>query len=167
MRGQHEQNLGFYKVHRIIPARAGPTQRGHNRPLHCADHPRSCGANITRLYLAPYAYGSSPLVRGQRSNNHNCVRCCRIIPARAGPTCAQQRHVVEESDHPRSCGANARHCFRVFFTLGSSPLVRGQRRLRDWLRGWIWIIPARAGPTGYRDTPSHITTDHPRSCGAN
>ena len=51
-----------------------------------ADHPRSCGANLSGDGSDTIGDGSSPLVRGQQSVEQCRRRAGRIIPARAGPT---------------------------------------------------------------------------------
>ena len=53
-------------IRRIIPARAGPTFRKRKGTSGCADHPRSCGANVNFGVWCLGGDGSSPLVRGQR-----------------------------------------------------------------------------------------------------
>ena len=131
------------------------------------DHPRSCGANGKGHAMERRRSGSSPLVRGQLNANNNVQDAIRIIPARAGPTCAQQRHVVEESDHPRSCGANYQKTDVQTRYHGSSPLVRGQLTGEPERLLLPRIIPARAGPTRRPMASGRQSPDHPRSCGAN
>ena len=71
---------------RIIPARAGPTTYNGSGFYAPSDHPRSCGANGQVRVHFNDAFGSSPLVRGQRSRRSTWTASGRIIPARAGPT---------------------------------------------------------------------------------
>ena len=71
------------------------------------------------------------------------------------------------SDHPRSCGANLGSNFRWLRLFGSSPLVRGQLFCFRHAVCCVWIIPARAGPTGGVPHVACRHADHPRSCGAN
>ena len=86
VRGQHERiNVHDIRV-RIIPARAGPTERCRAMPGDWTDHPRSCGANILCGFLVHFSSGSSPLVRGQPVHRFSSHGNLRIIPARAGPT---------------------------------------------------------------------------------
>ena len=106
-------------------------------------------------------------MRGQHHVQKPSSKHGRIIPARAGPTNWFTACAVSFSDHPRSCGANTPCAENIGYQDGSSPLVRGQHRCGVFGDCSIRIIPARAGPTGYRDTPSHVISDHPRSCGAN
>ena len=71
---------------RIIPARAGPTHCLSCDGSDSTDHPRSCGANGSRLTCWGAVCGSSPLVRGQLIGGRLQRFHKRIIPARAGPT---------------------------------------------------------------------------------
>ena len=152
---------------RIIPARAGPTTTRLFSGNGMADHPRSCGANEITRHAQELAPGSSPLVRGQRPHPQRQHRCGRIIPARAGPTSPNQSIVRSRADHPRSCGANDSIHRRAASIHGSSPLVRGQRRIGEHALAALRIIPARAGPTLVMMHPPFSVSDHPRSCGAN
>ena len=172
---------------RIIPARAGPTRVRTSAVCARSDHPRSCGANGRVVTPESHVAGSSPLVRGQRNANNAIQATSRIIPARAGPTqtphslsgrlwiiparagptASTPPHAPPNTDHPRSCGANA--VVEVFASpvAGSSPLVRGQLSLPMTKPCAVRIIPARAGPTELRFDVKPASADHPRSCGAN
>ena len=152
---------------RIIPARAGPTAETLRLAPSRADHPRSCGANINTTFYPHRSYGSSPLVRGQRSPRAGSRTRCRIIPARAGPTAGRLSSACTSADHPRSCGANHEIAATPVFHLGSSPLVRGQPFCGLFRIVFRRIIPARAGPTSAYAMRTGATQDHPRSCGAN
>ena len=153
---------------RIIPARAGQTNRVRTYNRHTADHPRACGANALAGDPHNWKDGSSPRVRGKR------------LPWRSG--------TGRISDHPRACGANGIECAHRTCRHGSSPRVRGKRRLLQRRRGpgriiparagqttpvrlftprGGRIIPARAGQTSARDMSRNAYADHPRACGAN
>ena len=167
VRGQLKASDELSEAERIIPARAGPTER---LLLECSvrpDHPRSCGANLTSRHAISYCNGSSPLVRGQRPSALGVYCMARIIPARAGPTGKMWAKIEPTSDHPRSCGANLTSRHAISYCSGSSPLVRGQPA-RTWQRPTrSRIIPARAGPTSFPFLWWPGGSDHPRSCGAN
>ena len=167
MRGQLHWFSFHYFVVRIIPARAGPTPHRWNGSCRWSDHPRSCGANQMSLEGGESVVGSSPLVRGQRVLRGVRSRRPRIIPARAGPTGSPAWLTVTPPDHPRSCGANGSRTPPVMHKHGSSPLVRGQRKINGWFSVLVRIIPARAGPTIMGLSNNDIIADHPRSCGAN
>ena len=86
MRGKPGAVAGLVVPQRIIPAHAGQTPGSRPKVAWRPDHPRACGANITRLYLAPYAYGSSPRMRGKPADDSGHTIEIRIIPAHAGQT---------------------------------------------------------------------------------
>ena len=132
---------------RIIPARAGQTNRVRTYNRHTADHPRACGANALAGDPHNWKDGSSPRVRGKR------------LPWRSG--------TGRISDHPRACGANGIECAHRTCRHGSSPRVRGKRRLLQRRRGPGRIIPARAGQTRPVSLVGLPAPDHPRACGAN
>ena len=167
MRGQLIVFGGVHKSPRIIPARAGPTTTGVVGIVIFPDHPRSCGANIRVVIHAEEGDGSSPLVRGQPKADAGDVETRRIIPARAGPTCASLGTCQRGADHPRSCGANAGVIPIAAAKSGSSPLVRGQHQRKHDVHFIVRIIPARAGPTMPESEANARREDHPRSCGAN
>ena len=71
---------------RIIPARAGFTERGgRGRPAR-GDHPRSRGVYWDGIVTAAKVAGSSPLARGLPYHQSPREALRRIIPARAGFT---------------------------------------------------------------------------------
>ena len=139
-------------VHRqrgIIPACAGNTDTrdifplgGRDHPRVCGeheahpalaggsgDHPRVCGEHLDGGFAPRRCGGSSPRVRGTRSAPRMPLRCTGIIPACAGNTPAKAASPSRNRDHPRVCGehsvtASGHACMR-----GSSPRVRGTRRM--------------------------------------
>ena len=129
------------------------------------DHPRSCGEHLSGWSCRQAVQGSSPLVRGAPMRLAMCFRSERIIPARAGSTCAPRRSSARRRDHPRSCGEHQGVLRHTGHLGGSSPLVRGA--LRDALEHVRArrIIPARAGSTRSRARIRGTSWDHPRSCG--
>ena len=147
VRGQPGASSAESPRHRIIPARAGPTNEPRLYLLGNADHPRSCGANELTSSSIWRSAGSSPLVRGQRFSVFPERFPARIIPARAGPTRFPEWSNHSSTDHPRSCGANRVSMSLSYLPSGSSPLVRGQRFADVGNPYCIRIIPARAGPT--------------------
>ena len=89
----------------------------------------------------------------------------RIIPARAGSTCAWYSQGHRPSDHPRSRGVYHTSSWTVISVVGSSPLARGLRRYINFSTGSFRIIPARAGSTSRSATGGCESSDHPRSRG--
>ena len=152
---------------RIIPARAGQTSACPRMRTASTDHPRACGANYLGRPDGRRDYGSSPRVRGKREPLDQQRVDGRIIPARAGQTAGYSLAVWVESDHPRACGANFVVNPDLEHLYGSSPRVRGKRRVLTTGLHAARIIPARAGQTRYPPACNTVNTDHPRACGAN
>ena len=151
---------------RIIPARAGFTDRPQRRPW---PRPRiiPARAGFTPTTRAPWicARGSSPLARGlprQRLPPHSHRG---IIPARAGFTSRCRPTTVSATDHPRSRGVYDGPRLPDDGPRGSSPLARGLHVVL--IRGpqTARIIPARAGFTAAHCVCAVRARDHPRSRG--
>ena len=116
---------------RIIPARAGFTPPHPAAPGRTSDHPRSRG--VYGLTVAGWVawMGSSPLARGLLSFLVVGTPPVRIIPARAGFTPVARRVMKRWKDHPRSRGVYFWLRYGYAMNVGSSPLARGLRILRD------------------------------------
>ena len=144
-RGTHRVARRAITVGRLIPARAGNTDRTALRAAYMAAHPRSRGEHNRVKGLVFYRFGSSPLARGT-------LRCCcgwfirpRLIPARAGNTTSELVMYAMNSAHPRS---------------------RGEHQKTNTANGLVsWLIPARAGNTPRTSAESPPTPAHPRSRG--
>ena len=82
--------LCYYKLHgvltRLIPARAGNTERYRSPAEGAAAHPRSRGEHFSRFAAYLTNSGSSPLARGTLSEKTLRSPAARLIPARAGNT---------------------------------------------------------------------------------
>ena len=68
-------------------------------------------------------------------------------------------------DHPRSRGVYTSKGSPALSASGSSPLARGLHIVREAIRDWARIIPARAGFTGEGGHVECHVKDHPRSRG--
>ena len=147
MRGSPSRILAATRSAGIIPAGAGLTLCRQPQYEPVRDHPRGCGAHILYESLIVYGLGSSPRVRGSLFKFVNIALDIGIIPAGAGLTESALGVIDAARDHPRGCGAhpvvaNVPPCGQ-----GSSPRVRGSRRVGCcpiWIPG---IIPAGAGLT--------------------
>ena len=89
-----------------------------------------------------------------------------IIPAHAGLTFYGLSSRFSCRDHPRACGAH-----RLLHTPhplheGSSPRMRGSRKIRQPNKRCNGIIPAHAGLTAVSPSMRSARWDHPRACGA-
>ena len=85
-RGLRDQSVPGLFAHRIIPARAGFTQRAPCSRPPVPDHPRSRGVYYPKVTRIIYDEGSSSLARGLLEKVRAAVSDVRIIPARAGFT---------------------------------------------------------------------------------
>ena len=138
---------------RIIPAYAGNTAANGSPFWSRRDHPRVCGEHVVDEEPWPDVPGSSPRMRGTRPRRQNHVGRGGIIPAYAGNTFAIGSRWRRHRDHPRVCGEHFMLAVGVGDSCGSSPRMRGTRRLHRLLRGRPGIIPAYAGNTNYRQVP--------------
>ena len=154
-RGLHDVVAALGAYMRIIPARAGFTTDPTSRLAPGEDHPRSRGVYWSGPRRSASWCGSSPLARGLRSRSWSAESHPRIIPARAGFTCAGSRTTWTRSDHPRSRGVYLPVITAGAVILGSSPLARGlrghqaraavQRPDHPRSRGVYWIAMETAG----------------------
>ena len=113
---------------RLIPARAGKTDFTGGGHWGSPAHPRACGENSSVHAAGPPIRGSSPRVRGKRSQVCHLHQFCRLIPARAGKTRGHPVHRLKEAAHPRACGENIWDVLKPIRDAGSSPRVRGKLR---------------------------------------
>ena len=149
----------------IIPALAGNTLTKLVNDSSLKDHPRSRGEYCVPENSGRASEGSSPLSRGIRLTRGFAYHRRRIIPALAGNTLWKLPFLMEWRDHPRSRGE-----YPVYIGLrtqlnGSSPLSRGIRAINNMKETYVRIIPALAGNTSQRRSPTNPSRDHPRSRG--
>ena len=69
------------------------------------------------------------------------------------------------SDHPRMCGEHLMDALSSIAGTGSSPHVRGARRVAPGVDAGSGIIPACAGSTLKLTMSVVVIADHPRMCG--
>ena len=129
------------------------------------DHPRICGEHALMATVPIPVLGSSPHMRGTRHGRHWASLKLGIIPAYAGNTTVAHTGACKHWDHPRICGEHYKHRGSITPNPGSSPHMRGTRRLHRRIRHDPGIIPAYAGNTA--DIPACFVEDgdHPRICG--
>ena len=167
MRGKHAVAADLHGHVRIIPAHAGQTTSRSRSRCPRSDHPRACGANPVLGDFRGRDDGSSPRMRGKRTEEWGRHRSRRIIPAHAGQTTSGLPGSVTSSDHPRACGANTGFIVFEGGVSGSSPRMRGKRPSSAPRRTRSRIIPAHAGQTSWAVSVRYAFADHPRACGAN
>ena len=150
----------------IIPAGAGLTGISKLPMWQIRNHPRGCRAHTYDANTSARVWGSSPRVRGSLSI-YLLPLCWRgIIPAGAGLTRSSCRCSVQGRDHPRGCGAHCNTSNLISVLEGSSPRVRGSRKIINTVFPQAGIIPAGAGLTRPSRRLSRNERDHPRGCGA-
>ena len=147
VRGKHRMAVAQAALIRLIPACAGKTERPGRTSAAAGAHPRVCGENNIESFLGSVVGGSSPRVRGKPSLRQTCIGMPGLIPACAGKTVRRKFASATVRAHPRVCGENVEQAVSHRGTPGSSPRVRGKRRLdrRGCLRARL--IPACAGKT--------------------
>ena len=91
---------------RITPAGAGKTTSAPVVVCAYADHPRACGENPDRIFLACDPSGSPPRMRGKQGRPRINTYTHGITPAHAGKTVFRKLNKRTDQDHPRACGEN-------------------------------------------------------------
>ena len=145
MRGTRPSRWSRCASCRIIPAHAGNSREKYIRASLISDHPRACGELVDQFSARLSIGGSSPRMRGTLLSGHFREIPWRIIPAHAGNSSSRDSYTPLPPDHPRACG-ELRYVFKMLGRLrGSSPRMRGTRKLARDRSGKYRIIPAHAG----------------------
>ena len=124
-----------------------------------------CGEHRSIVGIGVACQGSSPHVRGARLGSTLNAAAMGIIPACAGSTLSLSTTQALRWDHPRMCGEHDSRPSSFGIWPGSSPHVRGARRVCHGASIGHGIIPACAGSTNYPTVSACNTRDHPRMCG--
>ena len=124
-----------------------------------------CGEHSFLSILKMFRMGSSPHVRGALHVALRVFCPAGIIPACAGSTLSRLHAVSGRRDHPRMCGEHLSVVMSMESNGGSSPHVRGARRLTAGKCLTSGIIPACAGSTSNMPLMVSRAWDHPRMCG--
>ena len=150
---------------RFIPADAGNTRLTAPSKALTPVHPRGCGEYFLRSNSLPATFGSSPRMRGIPDVVWGVAFNIRFIPADAGNTAALAAAATQPPVHPRGCGEYIFFHPHDVIALGSSPRMRGIRRLCVVGPCPFRFIPADAGNT--RGPQRHCARGavHPRGCG--
>ena len=149
----------------IIPAYAGSTLVSGLPANVDRDHPRVCGEHRDTGSCHDCATGSSPRMRGARSEAQEAVADAGIIPAYAGSTSRRALRTQPMRDHPRVCGEHRLLTALHLFQSGSSPRMRGALLNKSLFEHILGIIPAYAGSTAHIVVQIARRRDHPRVCG--
>ena len=165
MRGTLSQAGPCGQRRRIIPADAGNTSVPVSISSPAKDHPRGCGEHACRDSLGDGREGSSPRMRGTLLGDYTGDMAKRIIPADAGNTPTLGLSGWLREDHPRGCGEHRSCWCWCRWHWGSSPRMRGTRKILARCCSSGGIIPADAGNTWERLHDQARRPDHPRGCG--
>ena len=152
---------------RLIPAYAGKTPSARKTPSTPEAHPRVCGENLSRPPARSRGSGSSPRMRGKLYPRMGNVWNSGLIPAYAGKTCLDSQISKWTRAHPRVCGENYLSREQFGKSAGSSPRMRGKPHGQSSLRSRRRLIPAYAGKTADKHSPTLLHGAHPRVCGEN
>ena len=152
-------------VQGIIPAYAGNTHIACMTLIRNRDHPRVCGEHDYGVALYDSYQGSSPRMRGTRTNGRLTCHVDGIIPAYAGNTHTCTQHCIFPGDHPRVCGEHCADWLLIAIMAGSSPRMRGTLLSGHHSGRCFGIIPAYAGNTEVSMKCWTVPRDHPRVCG--
>ncbi len=150
----------------LIPAYAGRTTFTSFQSISNGAHPRLRGADPGVASARRRFRGSSPLTRGGPVNIVKTIVDFRLIPAYAGRTLIRFSFLTRSTAHPRLRGADSSSSSSARVAGGSSPLTRGG--LFDSIAPamQLGLIPAYAGRTIVRASPSARHRAHPRLRGA-
>ena len=132
---------------RLIPACAGKTGRARRPRLRGPAHPRVCGENGSASLIPETRPGSSPRVRGKPRRRDHQPFHRGLIPACAGKTRPASTRRRASWAHPRVCGENQMMPGLFPEPQGSSPRVRGKRKVGPHQGARVRLIPACAGKT--------------------
>ena len=124
-----------------------------------------CGEHRSIVGIGVACQGSSPHVRGARLGSTLNAAAMGIIPACAGSTLSLSTTQALRWDHPRMCGEHDSRPSSFGIWPGSSPHVRGARRVCHGASIGHGIIPACAGSTSTQSNRMEQNGDHPRMCG--
>ena len=133
----------------------------------CPAHPRVGGENIVPASGLTPPSGSSPRRRGKREGPGDADPVTRLIPAWAGKTCFASSAARVARAHPRVGGENAHRMGGTEYPEGSSPRGRGKRLSTSPCRSLTGLIPAWAGKTSGKPSPTGAVGAHPRVGGEN
>ena len=152
---------------RLIPAHAGKTTCRRASSVATSAHPRSRGENPILAHDGGRLDGSSPLTRGKRDLPLSESLAEGLIPAHAGKTSLPALREDPQAAHPRSRRENAQRPGAYACACGSSLLTRGKLSHSGTSLHQVRLIPAHAGKTSGRPSPTGAAAAHPRSRGEN
>ena len=165
LRGTLGSQVPGVRLRRFIPAPAGNSERGRRRVAVRPVHPRACGELRCVPVLNWLIFGSSPRLRGTPCTWLRLLLALRFIPAPAGNSAPVAVVAACAPVHPRACGELYFGGIDRRVKSGSSPRLRGTRRLGCSARAQLRFIPAPAGNSLRTLFARRPVPVHPRACG--
>ena len=110
----------------VSPAYAGKRAPGTATTRRRRDHPRVCGEKMFCASASVLGMGSPPRMRGKVYKEVCDKLRFGITPAYAGKRVQIPEYLGGGRDHPRVCGEKIRAIFKMAFSLGSPPRMRGK-----------------------------------------
>ena len=148
-----------------IPACAGEAGGRPGARPGTGVHPRVCGGSPRSSTAPATKAGTSPRVRGKPQFTSVEGEEVRYIPACAGEAARRPLHHRPGAVHPRVCGGSSLRSRISSSDNGTSPRVRGKRRLWNWGKTPMRYIPACAGEALQYTQACIAWRVHPRVCG--
>mgnify|MGYP000051732094 CR=1 FL=1 len=152
-------------LNRFIPAGAGNTTTPTTTRSMLPVHPRGRGEHGVQSARIVFNLGSSPRARGTHALGAPPGSDMRFIPAGAGNTHPTRHRAILYAVHPRGRGEHVARPSGPPKAGGSSPRARGTQGRRCAYCGLARFIPAGAGNTRCRPTPTPPGAVHPRGRG--
>ena len=150
MRGTANALSRGYAAARITPACAGNRSCGELQQVAAEDHPRVCGEQCCRWWVACTRKGSPPRVRGTVLRFALISDFYGITPACAGNRLIHDLSQFVSWDHPRVCGEQYISILVLIRDAGSPPRVRGTVEIVPAITQDSRITPACAGNSRQR-----------------
>jgi len=122
----------------------------------------ACAGNTPGPPIRTRPGGSSPRARGTPLRSPVMAAGRRVIPACAGNTPTRAATTLSGTGHPRVRGEHSYALGPSRAHYGSSPRARGTRDRAHPRVGESRVIPACAGNTFRRPSPSRMASGHPR-----
>ena len=155
---------------RPIPVRRGAPREGRATTLADDGSGQPPGSREVTMGQAGGAGTSSsaktlPVPTGAEASMLQPASRFLVIPAWAGNTHDPARSRWLRSVHPRACGEHRADASDLPAAVGSSPRMRGTRRVARRCCPPRRFIPAHAGNTPAAAPPARWRPVHPRACG--
>ena len=128
-------------------------------------HPRAYGEEQERLWIALWAVGSPPCVRGREKHELKPRKTLRFTPVRTGKSRGTDPACSGVSVHPRAYGEERNSIGSLLPAGGSPPCVRGRGRSAQGQAADGRFTPVRTGKRACHWRSVSRLAVHPRAYG--